>query len=250
MHGRGGRRDATLKELSTLIKEVNVDARRKELAMSFNMVRDGFGKRGRIGKEGTRGRTGRTGRTGREDGWGRMGTGTPSTLLTGTPSKDPQAVASTSPHSELTLHPSPPFPPPLVLIQIRQIYSDVRGIFHQRELGLVHNSRKSENDDRTLDDIRFATGDFIDVAIVRSGGGGGGGGRGGGADRPNGSDRPIGGRPGGGRSGDRDSFGGRSADRDSHGGGAGAERWARIDDSGNRRGGDRDRPRDRERERT
>jgi hypothetical protein len=35
----GPRRDATFKELATLIKEVHPDARRKEVSMSFQTVR-------------------------------------------------------------------------------------------------------------------------------------------------------------------------------------------------------------------
>jgi hypothetical protein len=46
-----------------------------------------------------------------------------------------------------------------------QVYADARGVFHLRELGVVHNSRKSEHDERTLDDVRFVTGDYLDVAI-------------------------------------------------------------------------------------
>ena len=34
------------------------------------------------------------------------------------------------------------------------------------DIGFVTNYKKGENDEKTLDDIRFVTGDFIDVSIT------------------------------------------------------------------------------------
>jgi len=94
----------------------------------------------------------------------------------------------------------------------------------------VYNGRKTENDDRTLDDVRFATGDYIDVAIVRPGAG-----------RPDRGPRGSFGR---------DSFGGR---RENFGNRAsGADRWERSGPLGGDSGPSRDRRdsgRDRDRDR-
>jgi hypothetical protein len=78
------RKDATLKELSDLIKEVHSEASRRDVRFSFNLV-----------------------------------------------------------------------------------YQDnLRGSFVMKELGTVSNSRPSHQDEKTLDDARFVTGDFLDVAIL------------------------------------------------------------------------------------
>lgn len=45
------------------------------------------------------------------------------------------------------------------------IYHDYRGHFHSKPLGTVSNSRPGRDDSKTLDELRFVQGDFIDVAI-------------------------------------------------------------------------------------
>jgi len=45
------------------------------------------------------------------------------------------------------------------------IYPDRNGRNVMRQVGMVHSSRSSEDDLRTLRSLRFQTGDFLDVAI-------------------------------------------------------------------------------------
>lgn len=48
----------------------------------------------------------------------------------------------------------------------RLVYQDgLRGRMLSKELGTVSNARPSRDDTRTLEDIRFIQGDYIDVAI-------------------------------------------------------------------------------------
>lgn len=46
------------------------------------------------------------------------------------------------------------------------VYADLRGKFMFKPMGRVMNARPSRGDSRTLEDIRFMQGDFIDVAIT------------------------------------------------------------------------------------
>ena len=50
-----------------------------------------------------------------------------------------------------------------------QIFFDLDGRAKARELGEVGNSAKGADDGKTLDDIRFVIGDYLDVAIHKEG---------------------------------------------------------------------------------
>jgi len=45
------------------------------------------------------------------------------------------------------------------------VYPDKRGKNVVRQVGMTYSNRKSEDDRKTLHDLRFETGDFLDVAI-------------------------------------------------------------------------------------
>eukprot|EP00611_Tribonema_gayanum_P027596 TRINITY_DN6867_c0_g1_i1.p2 TRINITY_DN6867_c0_g1~~TRINITY_DN6867_c0_g1_i1.p2 ORF type:complete len:124 (-),score=18.81 TRINITY_DN6867_c0_g1_i1:63-434(-) len=45
------------------------------------------------------------------------------------------------------------------------VYPDKMGKMVMREVGSVHSSRKGPSDDATLKELRFQTGDYIDIAV-------------------------------------------------------------------------------------
>ena len=45
------------------------------------------------------------------------------------------------------------------------VYPDKRGVSVMKEVGNTFSSRKSEDDDKSLQLLRFQTGDFLDVAV-------------------------------------------------------------------------------------
>ncbi|RUP51190.1 Sin3 associated polypeptide p18-domain-containing protein [Jimgerdemannia flammicorona] len=116
---------------------------------------------------------------------------------------------------------------PQARISFRLVYLDnLRGRYMFKDIGVVMNSRSTAEEQKTLDDIRFVTGDFIDVCVAYgtgSGAPGTGGGRlgGGGFVERRGSWDRDGPRNGGGSSG-----GGRFSGRDDTrvGRGAGGDR--------------------------
>ena len=79
-----------------------------------------------------------------------------------------------------------------------------------RVVGSVRNSNRSLDDNRTLRDLRFQVGDFLDIAILSDEGGGRGG-----PYYNRGGDRG-GGFHGGGRGGGRGGFGGGDFGRRRH----------------------------------
>jgi len=46
------------------------------------------------------------------------------------------------------------------------VYPDRRGKNVMRQVGLVHSTRIGEDDHKTLEDLSFQTGDFLDVAVL------------------------------------------------------------------------------------
>ncbi|KAI8853577.1 Sin3 associated polypeptide p18-domain-containing protein [Chytridium lagenaria] len=52
-------------------------------------------------------------------------------------------------------------------ISFRAAYQDVTrgGVYHLKDIGAVNNYRRSIEDDKTLDEVSFVIGDFIDVGI-------------------------------------------------------------------------------------
>jgi len=129
-------------------------------------------------------------------------------------------------------------------MSFRMIYFDLSGRPKTRELGEVNNASKGDSDLKTLNEIRFVIGDFIDVAVLR-----GGVTR---LDRPDRTDR--------GERTERDRD--RDRDRDNRGGerreDRGGDRSERREDKDRSRGDDRrddkgngssSKPKDRSRER-
>lgn len=108
------RKDATLKELAGLVKEVNPDAKAKDIKFSFRLV-----------------------------------------------------CHSICPHTH-----TPPFLSPLTLNSIflfLQIFFDLDGKSKSKDLGEISNASKGPDDGKSLDDVRFVIGDFVDVAIHKEG---------------------------------------------------------------------------------
>jgi len=48
------------------------------------------------------------------------------------------------------------------------VYPDKRGTLTLKEVGSTHALRRGPDDEKTLRDFHFQTGDFIDVAIIGS----------------------------------------------------------------------------------
>jgi hypothetical protein len=48
------------------------------------------------------------------------------------------------------------------------IYPDLKGRVQRKEVGRVHSTMKGPDDYKSLQQLRFVTGDFVDVAILGS----------------------------------------------------------------------------------
>jgi len=46
------------------------------------------------------------------------------------------------------------------------VYPDKRGRNIMRDVGMVNSTRKGDDDTKTLDQLHFETGDFLDVAVL------------------------------------------------------------------------------------
>lgn len=59
-----------------------------------------------------------------------------------------------------------------VKFSFRLIYTDLRGKFVGKELGITFNNRRGRDDEKSLEDARFVIGDYMDVAIFHTNGSG------------------------------------------------------------------------------
>lgn len=56
---------------------------------------------------------------------------------------------------------------PHARISFRLVYMDnLRGRYTSKDIGVVMNSRSTTDDKKTLDDVRFVIGDYIDICIM------------------------------------------------------------------------------------
>jgi hypothetical protein len=55
-----------------------------------------------------------------------------------------------------------------VKFSFRLIYTDLRGKFVGKELGITFNNRRGKDDEKSLEDARFVVGDYMDVAIFHT----------------------------------------------------------------------------------
>ncbi|RUS19014.1 Sin3 associated polypeptide p18-domain-containing protein [Endogone sp. FLAS-F59071] len=123
---------------------------------------------------------------------------------------------------------------PQARISFRLVYMDnLRGRYMSKEIGTVTNNRPTAEEQKTLDDVRFVTGDYIDVCVAYGPGGGG-------------ANSGVNARPGGSGFAERGSWD-RDGPRGGGGAGAGGGRFREDNRSGRGGGGDRgfgDRDRD------